>query len=85
MLEAQNLETQNLETGTALADRFGYTWKRDLGASRPQRLIQASPIGMSGGREADDLAFSSEAVEASTYVFNVVADSSDTPLIKLAR
>ena len=43
-----------------------------------------TPIGMSGGKEAMDLPFAPQAIEASDFVFDVVAFPSETPFIQLA-
>jgi shikimate dehydrogenase len=48
-------------------------------------LINASPIGMAGGAEAEELAFSEKLVSSAEFVFDVVALPAETPLIRLAR
>ena len=48
-------------------------------------LINATPIGMAGGAEADALSFEPErAMRAADVVFDVVAMPANTPLIALA-
>ena len=76
---------RNQGTGTALATSCGYTWQAQLGAHRPQMLINVSPVGMAGGAEADDLAFEEDAVDGAEIVFDVVAIPVETPLIKRGR
>lgn len=48
-------------------------------------LINVTPIGMTGGPEADQLAFGPDAIAAAETVFDVVAIPSETPLIVRAR
>ncbi|MDH1262655.1 shikimate 5-dehydrogenase [Pseudomonas sp. GD03944] len=76
---------RNETTGRALAQACGFTWQAQLGETRPALLINVTPLGMSGGPEAQSLAFSEAAVEAARYVFDVVAIPPETPLIRLAR
>ena len=76
---------RNELTGPALATSCGYPWQAQLGAHRPQMLINVSPVGMAGGAEADDLAFEEDAVDSAEIVFDVVAIPVETPLIKRGR
>ena len=76
---------RNERAGRALAESLGYQWQAELGAQRPQMLINVTPIGMTGGPEADQLAFPPEAIAAAETVFDVVAIPSETPLIVRAR
>jgi shikimate dehydrogenase len=76
---------RNQETGTALARQYGFRWQRDLTDEKPQLLINASPIGMAGGAEAEELAFSERLIGSAEFVFDVVALPAETPLIRLAR
>ncbi len=76
---------RNEATGRALAESLGYEWQAELGARRPQMLINVTPIGMTGGPEADQLAFEPETIAAAQTVFDVVAIPSETPLIVRAR
>lgn len=48
-------------------------------------LVNVTPIGMSGGPEADQLAFEAAAVAAADTLFDVVAVPSETPLILSGR
>ena len=48
-------------------------------------LINVTPIGMSGGAEADDLAFEADAINQAAVIFDVVAIPSETPLIVRGR
>jgi shikimate dehydrogenase len=76
---------RNEVAGRALASSLGYSWQAELGGQRPQMLINVTPIGMSGGPEADQLAFEADAVDAAETVFDVVAIPSETPLILYGR
>ena len=75
---------RNETTGTALAHQYGFHWKKELIDARAQLLINVTPIGMAGGAEADQAAFSQELVRAAQFVFDVVALPAETPLIRLA-
>ena len=76
---------RNEVAGRALARSLGYEWQAELGSLRPQMLINVTPIGMSGGEEAQQLAFDAEAIAAADTVFDVVAVPPETPLILRAR
>jgi shikimate dehydrogenase len=76
---------RNEQTGTALAEQYGYRWRPDLGSNRPQLLVNATPVGMSGGPAADDLPVEPDAVDAAETVFDVVALPALTPLVRRAR
>lgn len=76
---------RNEEAGRALAQSLGYEWQAQLGVLRPQMLVNVTPIGMTGGAEADQLAFEADAVDAAETVFDVVAIPSETPLILRGR
>lgn len=76
---------RNQASGSALARHCGYEWQAQLGSARPQMLINVTPIGMSGGAEADDLAFEEDAINQATVIFDVVAIPSETPLIVRGR
>jgi shikimate dehydrogenase len=76
---------RNAQTGRALADAYGYRWQPEVGNSRPQLLINATPLGMGGGPEADELSFPARAVESAGTVFDVVAAPALTPLVRLAQ
>lgn len=77
---------RNQKTGAALARQYGYAWSPELdSAARPGLLVNVTPIGMSGGKEAENLAFARETVMAAQTVFDVVAIPNVTPLIRLAQ
>ena len=76
---------RNQSAGRALADSLGYQWQAELGDVRAQMLINVTPIGMTGGAEADQLAFPVEAITEAQTVFDVVAIPAETPLILRGR
>ncbi|WP_281182129.1 shikimate 5-dehydrogenase [Aldersonia kunmingensis] len=76
---------RNREAGQALAAKYGFDWQPDLDDARPDLLLNATPIGMTGGPESDALPFPHEAVAAASAVFDVVAKPPDTPLVRTAR
>jgi shikimate dehydrogenase len=76
---------RNERTGTALAEQYGYTWRAELGSSRPQLLVNATPVGMAGGPGADDLPVRSDVVDSAEIVFDVVALPPSTPLVRRAQ
>src|SRR5208283_640637 len=76
---------RNEATGTALARQYGFQWKKELTGARPALLINVTPIGMAGGPESDQVAFSEDLVRAAQFVFDVVALPAETPLIRLAN
>ena len=76
---------RNEATGRALADKYGVEWASELGERRPRLVMNATPVGMTGGPQADALSVPREAVETSETVFDVVAFPSRTPLIRLAE
>ena len=76
---------RNETAGRALAQSLGYEWQEDMGSLQPQMLINVTPIGMTGGAEADSLAFEAQVIDAAQTVFDVVAIPSETPLILRGR
>jgi shikimate dehydrogenase len=75
---------RNKSAGQALADRYGFTWQPDLGTETPDLLVNATPIGMAAGPDADGMPFTADAVRTAHAVFDVVAMPSQTPLITAA-
>lgn len=75
---------QSVEDGAALAAQYGYGFQAELGDLTAPLLINATPIGMSGGPQEHDLSFDRALVEQAEVVFDVVAFPPTTPLIRLA-
>ncbi|MGZ8812730.1 MAG: shikimate 5-dehydrogenase [Mycobacterium sp.] len=76
---------RNAETGGALAQRLGYEYASDVGTRAADVIVNITPVGMAGGPEENDLAFSVETIAKAHTVFDVVALPSETPLIVAAR
>jgi len=76
---------RNEQAGRQLADVCGYRWVAELGDRCPPMLVNVTPIGMSGGPQAQELAFSEAAIAAAERVFDVVAMPALTPLIRRAQ
>jgi shikimate dehydrogenase len=75
---------RNETTGRRLADQYGFGWQPELGPIRPGLLVNATPVGMSGGPDADVLPVEPDVVRGSDTVFDVVAFPARTPLVELA-
>ncbi|AOW93075.1 shikimate 5-dehydrogenase [Rhodococcus sp. WMMA185] len=75
---------RNEDTGNALANQYGFDWRRELGTAGPDLLINATPVGMAGGPEAEELAFTLDAIDEAKVVMDVVAAPAATPLIRAA-
>ncbi|WP_370654910.1 shikimate 5-dehydrogenase [Prescottella sp. R16] len=76
---------RNRDAGPALAGTYGFGWRPELDDHRPGLLVNATPIGMAGGPDADRMPFPADAVAAAHTVFDVVAMPPDTPLIRTAE
>lgn len=76
---------RNPATGSALAELYGFDWAATSEGLTAPLIINATPVGMTGGVEAEALAFPSEAIEAAETVFDVVALPIETPLMKAAE
>lgn len=70
--------------GRALAEQYGARWvpSPEPGA---EIAVNATPLGMDGGPEAETLAFPEPVIEAAGAVFDVVALPAETPLVMAAR
>lgn len=78
---------RNEVTGPALAEKYGFGWRAELGEMRPAVIINCTPIGMEGGapEEAEALPVPEAAVEAASVVFDVVPRPTWTPLLTRAK
>ncbi|MGB7979524.1 MAG: shikimate 5-dehydrogenase [Candidatus Nanopelagicales bacterium] len=76
---------RNETAGRGLAQEYGFGWQPEVGDHRPALVVNATPIGMTGGPEADDLPVPAEVVDAAATVFEVVAVPEATPLVARAR
>jgi len=78
------IAARNEMKGRTLADICGYAWRKDAD-EEAHMLVNVTPIGMAGGPESDELAFSQAQIARAQFVFDVVAVPSETPLICAAR
>ena len=76
---------RNVPMGQALAESCGYGYQPTLDEWSPELLVNVTPLGMAGGAEVDELAFSHAAIAQAQTVFDVVALPAETPLVKAAR
>jgi shikimate dehydrogenase len=76
---------RNETRGRALAEELGYDWVAEPGTATASLLVNVTPIGMAGGDQAEQSAFTPAAIDAATTVFDVVALPAETPLIRAAR
>jgi len=76
---------RNRAAGADLAERLGYTWCEEVGGARASVLVNVTPIGMSGGSEEHDRAFTGDEIASADVIFDVVALPAETPLIRAAR
>lgn len=83
--ESVTIVARNEASGRALAGRYGASWAPELADSRPDVLINATPIGMAGGPAADELPFAEQTIRSAEVAFDVVALPSETPFVRRAR
>jgi shikimate dehydrogenase len=76
---------RNEQSGSALAEQYGFRRVAGLGDERPAVLVNATPVGMAGGPDADRLPVAESVVDAAAVVFDVVAMPVETPLVRRAR
>lgn len=76
---------RNPESGPALARKYGFDWAASLGDLQPSLILNATPVGMAGGDQSEDLAAPQGAIEAADTIFDVVAFPAETPMIRAAR
>ena len=76
---------RNERTGRQLAELYGFNWAADISDVDAKLLLNATPIGMPGGPEADELAYTPEQIAAADVIFEVVAASEGTPLTRVSR
>ncbi|MCU1444638.1 shikimate 5-dehydrogenase [Cryobacterium sp.] len=82
---AGTIVARNEERGRALADELGYSWIAEPGTATAPLLVNVTPIGMAGGAQSAESAFTAAAIAAADTVFDVVALPAETPLILAAR
>ncbi|MHA0288856.1 shikimate 5-dehydrogenase [Mycobacterium sp. C3-094] len=83
---AGTILARNTQAGRSLAERLGYLYEPDTGATPTADIVvNVTPIGMAGGAEVHDLSFDEQSIRHAHTVFDVVALPSETPLIAAAR
>lgn len=82
---AGTIVARNETRGRALADELGYAWLAEPGDATAPLLVNVTPIGMAGGAQSTESAFTAAAIAAADTVFDVVALPAETPLILAAR
>jgi shikimate dehydrogenase len=75
---------QSMDDGRALAAQYGYRFAPEIDGLAAPLLINATPIGMTGGPLEHELSFDRALVEQAQVLFDVVAFPPTTPLINLA-
>ncbi|MGB5444922.1 MAG: shikimate 5-dehydrogenase [Psychromonas sp.] len=73
------------DTGKKLAELCGYQWVPDTQGLQADLLINATPIGMSGGPDENALSYTESEVDNAQIIFDVVALPAITPLIRYAK
>lgn len=76
---------RNAATGSVLAEKYGFRHATEVGEARPTTLINATPVGMAGGPDADGMPFAHDVVAAATGCLDVVAMPAETPLVRAMR
>lgn len=76
---------RNEQTGRALAEQYGHAWAAELEGVEASLILNATPVGMSGGPAENDLAVAEDVMAQADTIFDVVAFPSETPLIRAAR
>lgn len=76
---------KNEKTGPELAKLYGFEWRQDMTDLNPDLLINATPIGMSGGEDANKLSFNESQINHAQVIFEIVALPAETPLLKYAK
>lgn len=71
--------------GKKLAQLSGYQWVPDTQGLEADLLINATPVGMSGGPDEKNLSFTESEVNNAEIIFDVVALPAITPLVSYAK
>jgi len=79
------IAARNAAAGPRLAGELGWEWVESPEGLSAPIIVNVTPIGMAGGTDAGQQAFSDEQVAQASVVFDVVALPVETPLIRAAR
>jgi len=77
--------SRNPGTGSRLASDFGFVWEESFPSEPEAYLLNATPIGMKGRAQADEVAFPEALIARAPGVLDSVASPPETPLVRLAR
>ena len=83
--ESGTVVARNAESGRDLASRLGYEYSAEVGDRVAAVIVNVTPIGMAGGPESAERAFTESTIAQADTVFDVVALPSETPLVVAAR
>jgi shikimate dehydrogenase len=76
---------KNEKTGPEVASLYGFEWRKEMGNLNADLLINATPIGMANGEDANKLSFTEQQIEQAQVIFEVVALPAETPLLTYAK
>lgn len=76
---------RNEERGRTLANRYDAMWVADANGLHPHTIINATPIGMAGGPDADALPVAEAVLDKTRVFFDVVAQPVLTPFVRLGH
>ncbi|MCC3703971.1 shikimate 5-dehydrogenase [Rouxiella badensis] len=76
---------KNEKTGPELASLYGFEWRKEMGNLNADLLINATPIGMANGEDANKLSFTEQQIEQAQVIFEIVALPAETPLLTYAK
>lgn len=76
---------KNEKTGPEVAGLYGFEWRKEMGDLNADLLINATPVGMANGEDADKLSFTQQQIEQAQIIFEVVALPAETPLVSCAK
>lgn len=62
------IAARNRESGPALAKQYGFQWQPQPEGIACDILVNVTPVGMSGGKESHELAFSEAMVSTASVV-----------------
>ena len=82
---AGTVAARNPVAGQGLASVLEWRWAESPEGLSAPIIVNVTPIGMAGGADAGEQAFSDEQVSQASVVFDVVAMPVETPLIRAAR
>ena len=80
------IASRNEDAGRLIADLYDFTWQSDAeGTTTADVIVNITPVGMAGGPDEHEVAFTDTQIAAASVVFDVVAMPAETPLIRAGR